>query len=247
MNVLVLSNLFPNPVQTRKGVFVRERLRHVARAGDINFTVLAPVPWFPFKGKRFGAYGEFALVPKVSRSDFGDVYHPRYFLLPKIGAQFAPKTYAASVLRTIKRYGLGPFDLVDAHFMFPDAAAAVLVGEALGVPVVATARGSDLNVMPDDRFAGPWIDSTLRSADAIVGVSAALAERAVSLGAPENRTHVLRNGVDRARFAPGDTAKARDSVGFTHKTVLVVGNLVAVKGQALAIEALAHLPDWHLT
>lgn len=243
VRVLTLSNLYPNPVQPRKGVFVKERVRHVESTGEVDTTVIAPVPWFPFKNKRFGQYGEFARVGRISDDGTRQVHHPRFFLLPKIGAAFAPRTYAASVLRTIVREKLGPFDLIDAHFMFPDAAAAVIVGKSLGLPVVVTARGSDLNIMPQDRFAGPWIRRTLRACDAAVGVSAALGKKLLTLGCHAEKMHVLRNGVDQNRFTILDREACRLRLGFTGPLALCVGNLVPVKGQELAVQALAYLED----
>ncbi|MFK8053049.1 MAG: glycosyltransferase family 4 protein [Woeseiaceae bacterium] len=246
ISVLCLSNLYPNAVQPRKGVFVRERLRHVMATGKVNVQVIAPVPWFPLESSRFGQYGEFARIPAFSDDDLGRAYHSRYFILPKIGAAFTPKTYAAAVKRTIAREGLGSFDVIDSHFMFPDGAAAVLLGEQLGIPVVCTARGSDLNVMPDDRFAGPWIRDTLTKADAVIGVSQSLVDRASELGAPASKTHVLLNGVDRERFHAKDRDACRSHLDFKGPTALVVGNLVPVKGQALAIEMLTRVPELSL-
>ncbi|MEM7765622.1 MAG: glycosyltransferase family 4 protein [Pseudomonadota bacterium] len=243
MRVLTLSNLYPNPVQPRKGVFVRERLRYVEQGGDVSCTVIAPVPWFPVASERFGQYGEFARVPKTSDDAGRTVYHPRYFLLPKIGARFAPRTYAHAVLRTLRQQRLGPFDVIDAHFMFPDAAAAILVGRALGLPVVATARGSDLNVMPADRFAGPWIRQAVECCDAAVAVSAALGEQFRVLGADESKVHVLRNGVDRGRFQSLDRGDCRRTLDLDGNIVLSVGNLVDVKGHDLLIAAMPSMPD----
>ena len=108
MRILTLSNLYPNPAQPRKGVFVRERLRHVTAGGKVEATVIAPVPWFPFRHRRFGQYATFARVPRYSDDDGRRVYHPRYGLIPKLGAAFAPRRYAAAVRRTLARERLGP-------------------------------------------------------------------------------------------------------------------------------------------
>ena len=42
MRVLVLSSVFPNPRQPNLGVFIRERVRRVARSSEVQ--VVAPVP-----------------------------------------------------------------------------------------------------------------------------------------------------------------------------------------------------------
>ena len=45
MRVLVLSSTFPSAQQPTRGVFVRERVRRLARRCEV--VVVAPVPWFP--------------------------------------------------------------------------------------------------------------------------------------------------------------------------------------------------------
>ena len=61
----------------------------------------------------------------------------------------APLALFAAVLPLLRRQIAAgrDFDLIDAHYFYPDGVAAVLLGRALGRPVVVTARGSDLNVI----------------------------------------------------------------------------------------------------
>jgi hypothetical protein len=54
IRMLVFTTLYPNAMQTRHGVFVEERLRHLLESGRVSATVVAPVPWFPFRHRRFG-------------------------------------------------------------------------------------------------------------------------------------------------------------------------------------------------
>ena len=65
-----------------------------------------------------------------------------------------------------------PFDLVMGVSMLPDAEAAAIVGEKLGVPVVSLAVGSDVMVYPD-RMPALWrrLCDTLERVDLPVGVS----------------------------------------------------------------------------
>jgi len=53
MNILLFSTLYPNSVQPSHGIFVQTRLRHLLASGEVSATVLAPVPWFPFRSERF--------------------------------------------------------------------------------------------------------------------------------------------------------------------------------------------------
>ena len=119
----------------------------------------------------------------------------------------------------------------------------MLLGRALGRPVVVTARGSDLNLIADHAVPRRWIRWAAARAAGLVTVSSGLRDRLVALGTAPERIRVLRNGVDLALFRPGDREAARRRLGFTRPTLLAVGNLVALKRHPLMVEALALLPD----
>ena len=122
----------------------------------------------------------------------------------------------------------------------------MLLGRALGRPVVVTARGSDLNLIADFRVPRRWIRWAAAKAEGLVAVSSGLRDRLAALGARPDRVRVLRNGVDLAQFRPGDRAAARRELGLTRPTLLAVGNLVALKRHKLMVEALALLPKTDL-
>src|SRR3990172_8311653 len=71
---LVLSSVFPNAKEPDLGVFVRERVRRVAR--HCHLVVVAPVPWFP--GNRLIRGPLYAGVPRCEEEDAVRVYHPRF-------------------------------------------------------------------------------------------------------------------------------------------------------------------------
>jgi glycosyltransferase involved in cell wall biosynthesis len=135
-----------------------------------------------------------------------------------------------------------PFRLIDAHYLYPDGVAAVQLGRRLGVPVVLTARGSDVNVLA--RVAAPrrMIVGAIRGAARVVAVSEALRIELVHLGAEESRISVLRNGVDLDVFRPAASA----TPARARKRLLLVGHLKEGKGHRLAIDAMAELADAEL-
>lgn len=174
--------------------------------------------------------------------------HPRYPLLPKLGMSTAPLALFAAVLPRLRReIAAGrDFELIDAHYFYPDGVAAVLLGRALGRPVVVTARGSDLNLIASYAVPRQWIRWAAARADGLVAVSRGLKNRLVDLGTAPERVRVLRNGVDLGLFRPGDRDAARRRLNFSRPTLLAVGNLVALKRHRLMVEALALLPDAEL-
>jgi teichuronic acid biosynthesis glycosyltransferase TuaC len=245
VRVLTFTTLYPNALQPQHGIFVETRLRQLVASGAVSARIVAPCPWFPFSSARFGEYSVYARIPgRELRYDLC-IDHPRYPVLPKVGMSAAPLGLFAAVLPVLRRQIIQgrDFDLIDAHYFYPDGVAAVLLGRALSRPVVVTARGSDLNVIARCRAPRGWIRWAAWRADGLVAVSRGLKERLIELGIAAERVRVLRNGVDLALFRPHNREAVRGAIGLTRPTLLAVGNLVALKRHRLMIEALTRLPE----
>jgi len=246
IKTLLFSSLYPSAVRPIHGIFVETRLRELIKTGQVQTKVIAPVPWFPFKGARFGAYGLFAATPRFEHRNGLDVYHPRYFLPPKVGMNIAPHTMAMAALPVVRKLMAQgfDFDLIDAHYYYPDGVAAAILAKALGKPLVVTARGTDLNLIPQYAYPRKRIVQTAAQASASIGVCQALMDSLQALGADPAKLHTLRNGVDLERFVPEPRDAARHRLGLSQqaKYVLSVGHLIERKGHYLAIDALALLP-----
>lgn len=244
MQILTFTTLYPSQVRPQHGIFVETRLRKLVESGAVRARVAAPSPWFPLASPQFGRYSIFARQPREEIRCGLHVDHPRYPQLPKIGMSVAPLALFAAVLPVLRRQLRGgrDFDLIDAHYFYPDGVAAVLLGRALGRPVVVTARGSDLNVIAEYAAPRRWIRWSARRADGLVAVSSGLKRQLVALGIAEERVRVLRNGVDLALFRPANRDTARRALGLTRPTLLAVGNLVGLKRHRMMVEALVGLP-----
>ena len=240
MKILTFSTLFPNSVKPGHGIFVETRLRHLAASGRVESRVVAPVPWFPSRHPRFGTWAAWAAVPKQEQRIGIEVAHPRYPVLPRIGMNVAPALLAASSRAAIGRLldeGFD-FDVIDAHYFYPDGVAAVMLGRYFNKPVVITARGSDITLLPNYRLPRRMIQWAAAKADHVITVCNALRDEVIALGVAPERVTSLRNGVDLALFHPAP--RPAQQHGFT---LLAVGHLVPVKGQERIIGALPLLPD----
>jgi len=245
LKVLTFSTLFPSSVRPGHGIFVETRLRELLKSGQIESRVVAPVPWFPSTHPRWGDYAKFAATPAREQRNGLDVLHPRYLLLPKVGMSSAPLTLALGARAAVNKLideGFD-FDLIDAHYYYPDGVAAALLARWFGKPLAVTARGSDINLIGHHGLPRRWMRWASRVASASIGVSQALVERMRELGLASPRQLVLRNGVDVERFhAPSDRTALRTRLGVEGSPLMVsVGNLVPLKGHHLAIEALSLL------
>lgn len=246
MKVLLFSSLYPSSVRPIHGIFVETRLRELMKTGQVQAKVVAPVPWFPSSAERFGDYAKFAATPREENRNGLEVHHPRYLLLPRVGMNFAPYAMALGALGTLKRLQREgfDFDLIDAHYYYPDGVAAGLLAKWLGKPFFVTARGTDLNLIPEYPFPRKLILQTAAQASGSIGVCKALMDSLEQLGADPSKLHTLRNGVDLERFTPEPREAARERLGLKTQGqyLLSVGHLVERKGHHIAIEALAQLP-----
>ena len=245
IHLLVFTSLYPNAVQPHHGVFVEERLRHLVESGRVAATVVAPVPWFPFRYRRFGAYAAFARVPEYEQRHGIHIHHPRYPVIPKLGMNIAPSLMYRALLPVARKLLANGehFDLIDAHYFYPDGVAAVRLGEAIGKPVVITARGSDVNVISRYRSPARQIQWAAKQAAAVVTVSQALKDKLVSLGGNSGNITVLRNGVDLECFRPLDRTAIRAELALAGPVWLAVGHLIELKGVHVTLAALAKTAD----
>ena len=247
-NVLTFTTLYPNAEQPTHGIFVENRMRQlVKRHPQVQVTVVAPVPWFPFKSRRFGRYGAQARVPREEERHGIRVLHPRYLLIPKVGMSLAPLTMFLSLflfVRRLVRRAAAPYDVLDAHYFYPDGVAAVMLGRLLRLPVVVTARGTDINLIPRWRLPRWQLRWAIRRADAVIAVCRALKDATEELVLHKPRVQVLRNGVDLALFVPpADREVLRRQLGLERFTLVCVGHLIERKGPHLVLEALRQVED----
>jgi teichuronic acid biosynthesis glycosyltransferase TuaC len=250
MRILTFSTLYPNAAGPNYGVFVENRLRHLLAfaGGAIEATVLSPQPWFPGRHPVLGTWQGSPAIPAREIRHGIEVFRPRFLALPGIGMPIAPLLlYAAALpaLRALHRQGRR-FDLIDAHYLYPAGVAATWLGRRFGLPVVLTARGSDVTEFPAYPVPRALIRRAAASAAAIVTVSRGLKDGLVAIGVPPASITVLRNGVDLTLFTPQDQPACRAAMAVSGPVAVSVGGLIPRKGHDLTIAALALLPGWTL-
>jgi len=166
-------------------------------------------------------------------------------MIPKVGMAIHGLMMFAGVLSSVKQLRQTfAFDLIDAHYVYPDGCAAVLLGRYLKCPVVVSARGSDIHQFSEMRFIRPWLRWTVRQADKVIAVSTTLKEGVVRLGCGEDNISVIPNGVDTTKFFPVVQEVARRKTGLPDgKIILSVARLVPNKGCDLLVRALKIVID----
>ncbi len=214
-------------------------VNHVVRT-----RVVAPVPWCP-PLPPFEAAAELTKFRRVRSRETRHgipVDHPRFAVGPGacLHAQEA-QTYllgTSGPIRKLRREF--PFDLIHAHFGYPDGVVAVRLGRRYGVPVVVTEHAPWL----------PWMDAypkVRRQAVAAAGgiaariaVSRSVRDSIVAVTGDSNRLRVVPNAVDETLFrlrAPEE----RDP----HKVLYVGMPRRASKGLHALLDAMARLFTTH--
>ncbi|MEM9495621.1 MAG: glycosyltransferase family 4 protein [Pseudomonadota bacterium] len=244
MKILVLTTLFPNAALPHHGVFVENRLRAYLEKYSADVRVVAPAPWFPSRHERFGRYSAWARTPRSETRNGLPIDHPRYLLPPKIGMNYVPHSLEKCFLRAIEDVCSDgwDFDLIDAHYLYPDGVAAAAVAKRLGKPIILTGRGTDINLIPEYEKPRARILGAVSQAHAVITVAEALREKLINLGAAAEKITTLRNGVDLSVFHPIDQTEARAQLGLPSGDVIAcVGHLTERKGHHHVIDALAQL------
>lgn len=247
LKILLFSTLFPHKGEPTLGVFVRNRLQHLIADENVQATVVAPVPYFPFKHNVFGSYGRCAQAQPVEEQAGITVYHPRYLAIPKIGPWFnhwfLAKTFESVANKLMA--GGGTFDIIDAHYLYPDGVAAVAAARRLGLPVVITARGSDVTQIALSEPYKSRVLSAVNQANHVVTVSQSLKDKLKTLGAYPGKLTPLRNGVDVEKFIfiQGGRAQLAEELNLdpAKPIVLYAGWLIPRKRVDIAIDALGHM------
>lgn len=240
IRVLSVSTLYPNPADPHRGAFLRARLRALREfaASDVELRVIAPVPYWPRFLPGPARWRRFSAAPASGEIEGVPALFPRYVVVPRLGVA----SHVPSLARAMRR-AAGSFepDLVEAHFLFPDGAAAAIVAREISRPLLLVARGTDAHTFPRDPRLRGRIAAALAAATSVSAVSAGLAADLAPLLPPSKRVAVIRNGVDVRIFHPRPRAEARAALGIRGDgpIVLGVGRLTPVKRPAVIVEALA--------
>jgi glycosyltransferase involved in cell wall biosynthesis len=241
LKILGITNLYPNPLNPHRAPFNRQEFRSLAERHEVS--VISPIAWTDeFQAARKGK----SLAGARRRVDEGgiDVFHPRYVFTPRLFRSWYGAFFRGSIRPSFAQ-AVASFrpDLVYAPWAYPDGWAAVRLAREAGLPAVLKVHGSDVRLIDrhPDRIRGTR--EALGSADAVVAVSRDLAERVVALGAAPDRVRLIYGGIDTTLFRPGPRDESRGRLGLSPDgpVLLFVGNLVAVKGVDVLIEAVAKL------
>jgi teichuronic acid biosynthesis glycosyltransferase TuaC len=239
LRVLTLSTLYPDSGRPSFGLFVERQTLALAARPGVEVEIVSPVglPLWPLS--LHSHYRARAALPAKEQRQGLAVHRPRFRIWPGLGAAGAARSLAAAVLPLAR--GLA-CDVIDSEYFWPDGVAAMHLARSLGLPFSVKARGSDIHYWGGRPAIAAQIVEASGRAGGLLAVSAALRRDMAAMGMPEDKIRVHHTGIDLDRFRPLDRDSAKRRLGIEGPLIVAPGNLVALKGHDLAVEALAQLP-----
>lgn len=245
LRVLVLTRPYPNDVLPTLAPWAEMLTRHLAERCDVR--VVAPSPWCPPLPPipRLRQYSRFRDVEREETRNGISVNRPRLLVGPgRALYRFEASSFERATRDTINRiHREFPFDLVHAHFIYPDGTAAYRVAQRYGVPFVITEHAPW----------HPWLTTpsigrqalpAARAAAMILPESTSVRMTMEHFGLDRSRLRVVPVGVDTSLFRP-DPKTRRDP-----DQILQVGFINFNKGVDVLLRAmkmiLAKRPSAHL-
>jgi teichuronic acid biosynthesis glycosyltransferase TuaC len=172
----------------------------------------------------------------------------RYFAHWQVPIRLSPALHGRCMLRGLRaalRHEPHRPDLYHAHWLFPTTWATIRATAGTGVPVVASARGSDVHAYPVRiRRLRRLTRDAMGQATLVTTVSRALMQQAKMLGPLGMSVDVVHNGVDDQFFFPvSDRRGLRRDLGLAEEGFYWVSvcRLVPEKGLVELLGAFARL------
>jgi glycosyltransferase involved in cell wall biosynthesis len=232
LRVITLSTLFPSRERPNFGVFVERQTRALAEREGVAVTVMSPIGLPPWPLSLHRHYAATKRLPEREEWNGLAVHRLRFRVLPRLGEAGMARGLAAAALPLLRSL---PCDVIDAQFFWPDGVAAMHLARALGLPFSIKARGSDVAYWGAKPAIARQMLAAAEAAGGLLAVSEALKGDMAAMGMAAGKIRVHHTGADLDLFRPMPHRPGR--------VIATVGNLVPVKGQALAIEAAHRIPD----
>ena len=231
LRVLVLSWHYPTPAARQRGLWVERMCDAAAERADV--TVLVPTPWVP-PLLPVKSLARFRQIPGHESRGAVELHFPRVLgSIAYVTHAFDARLAAANLLTVARElHNERPFDLIHAHFVYPDGVVASQIGQALGIPVMTTEHAMWTPWLVDQPRVGSQVNAALAGIKLIAPVSQFLNDDVSAYLRGRVDTTVLPNVVDDSVFYKAP--RERDL-----NELLYVGLIRRVKRVDLLVRALA--------
>jgi glycosyltransferase involved in cell wall biosynthesis len=233
--IALVTHYFPSSAEPWQGRSAYQRLLEMSKRAEV--CVFYPHAAYPDVLRRWtnapDNFDAFYSPPEVN------VRYYDYPALPVLSRPCNGWMAARALLPHVRNFAP---DVIYSYVLYPDGYAALQIGKALGVPVLAESIGSDVN-----RISNPIVRmhtrTVLREADFLTSVSEDMRKKMVSMGAAPEKTRAIVNGCDLSVFHVRDRKEARGKLGVDSaaEVVVYVGRMDIKKGLRELVQAAASL------
>lgn len=247
MRVLMLTSSYPKFRGDTTAPFIESIATHIAAQG-VEMHVVLP---------------EHRELKRAAVED-GVHFHPyRYALNPAWTVWGYAEALRADVQLKRGVYALAPlalgsalnqmrglaarehFDVIHAHWVLPNAPVAAIAAEWYHLPLVVSLHGSDVFMAERNRVFGGAARWSFNQAAWITACSDELMNRALALGADENKTELIPYGADAKAFHvnSADARRVRSQLQLDTNAVMIlaVGRMVYKKGFEVLVAAMPQI------
>ena len=232
--VLVLARSYPNSVLPGQGLWVARFVRASLPIADP--IVVSPTPRV-LPGIPIPEWQRLRRVPAREVIDGVEVHYPRVLAgLSHYSHFLDAKLMLPGVRKLVRRlHTERRFELIHAHFIYPEGVVAAKLGGELGIPVVTTEHSHWRPWLDDERLVRSQVLNALAGISVITTVSNATRLTVLDMIGPSHLVELLPNVLDETAFVPS-TGEPR-----ARNRILFVGIVRHVKGLDMLVRALAIL------
>ena len=236
MRILIISSLFRNPLEKSALPHLVDLVGELSKTDSVE--VVSPIPWVP-RALGAGGWARWSRIPRAYEYAGVRVRYPRYLVLPRrILYLLAGPMFLLALRRAVRGED---YDVLWAHYAYPDGWAAVRLGREMRRPALVTVRGDDVRRDVDHLGVRTRVRQALREATRVTSPHPETTELARRLGASD--VYTLHNGINLRRFAGGDGQRIRRELGLKDEWVVTfVGHLIEDKDPRTVVEAAARIP-----
>jgi len=227
MNILVISNMFPNKHFPTSGIFVHEQVKSLVSLGS-NVTIVSPIPYvFPFFQLLSEKWEKYKSINIIEELDGKKVYHPKFIAIP--GGRLKQYWYLVLFLtskKLIKKlHSEHNFDLIHIQGNAPDDYTGFKLSKLLKIPFILTIHGDSVLALAQNKRRFKNSKIAIEKASAVIAVSSKVENKIFVLTKRKKDVFVIHNGYSKVKNST--IVKVKDS---KFVTILFVGNLIPQKG-----------------
>lgn len=225
--ILLLTNLYPTDYAPFRASFNRAQFSRLSKVYKIDIFI-------PVKLKEFyHLLVKKTETPAVNNIEIKSVL---FLYIPKILRSLQPLFLLIPFLMNSISLRKKKYNCVIGSWAFPDGVVAALLSKLFKLPVIIKVHGTDINIFMKDNLRRKIIIWSMKQASSIVCVSQALKNILIQSGIPENKIHVIYNGVDQEIFPYSPPATNKKP-----PLILFIGNIITTKGVIELYEAYKEL------